>query len=204
MDPVMFEKAPSPDGTPIAFYRTGSGPPLVLVAGTGAANPLAWTGVIPELEKHFTVIAVDRRGRGMSGDNPSYAIEREYEDIAGVVDTLKEPAHLLGHSFGALLAMEAALHIPKLRKLILYEPWIPRPGIPLYPERTIERLEAQLAAGNREEVLTTHYREDAGLTPGEIEQMKSSPAWAERLASAHTLPRETARRGAVPVRCAAV
>lgn len=39
-------------------------------------------------------------------------------------------------------------------------------------------------------MLITHYLEDAGLTPDEIEQVKSSPAWPARLATAHTLPRE--------------
>ena len=44
---------------------------------------------MPELERHFTVYAVDRRGRGGSGDAPTYAVEREFEDVAAVVDSLE-------------------------------------------------------------------------------------------------------------------
>jgi pimeloyl-ACP methyl ester carboxylesterase len=184
-----LEKVLSRDGTPIAFHRLGSGSPLILVPGTGAANPVAWP-VVPALEEHLTVFAVDRRGHGKSGDSPSYTMEREFEDLATVVDSIGEPANLLGHSFAALLTLEAALLTRNLRKLILYEPCIPRPGRSAYPEGYIERLEGLLEAGDLEGVLTTHYREDVGLAPQEIEQMKVSPAWPARLATAHTVPRE--------------
>jgi pimeloyl-ACP methyl ester carboxylesterase len=164
------------------------GPPLVLVHGTGAANPVAWT-VTPALEEHFTAYAVDRRGHGESGDGSTYAIEREFEDITAVVDSIGEPVHLLGHSFGGLVALEAALLTRNLRKLVLYESFSP-PGIPPYPEGVIDRLQAMLDAGDREAVLTVFYGEVAGISPDEIEQLRSSPAWPARLAAAQTLPRE--------------
>jgi pimeloyl-ACP methyl ester carboxylesterase len=186
-----MEKVISHDGIPIAYYRSGAGSPLILVPGTGAANPVAWTAVIPALEECFTVYAVDRRGHGESGDSPTYAIEREFEDIVAVVDSVGEPVNLLGHSFGALCALEAALLTPNLRKLILYEPGIPLPGVSLYPEGVIDRLQALLDSGGREAVLTAFYREVVGMSPEEVEQFKSSPAWPARLATAHTLPRES-------------
>jgi len=71
-----METITSPDGTRIAFHRRGAGAPLVLVHGTGAANAVAWTAVLPTLEEHFTVLSVDRRGRGESGDGSTYALER--------------------------------------------------------------------------------------------------------------------------------
>jgi pimeloyl-ACP methyl ester carboxylesterase len=186
----IVERVTSPDGTSLAYYRSGAGSPLILVPGTGAANPVAWTAVIPRLEEHFSVCAVDRRGHGKSGDSPTYAIEREFEDIAAIVDSLGEPAYLLGHSFGALCALEAALLTRKIRKLILYEPAIPRPGAPIYPEGAIDRLQALLEAGDPERLLIAYYREVVLLSADEIEQLKSSPAWTERVATAHTLLRE--------------
>jgi pimeloyl-ACP methyl ester carboxylesterase len=186
----MMEKITSRDGTSIACYRSGTGPPLILVPGSGAANPVAWTEVIPTLEEHFTVYAVDRRGHGESGDNAAYAIEREFEDIAAVIDSVGESAHVLGHSFGALCTLEAGLLTANVRKLILYEPAIPFPDAPIYPEGVIDGLQALLDAGERETVLTTFYRDVAQLSPEEIEELKSSPAWPSRLASAHTIPRE--------------
>jgi pimeloyl-ACP methyl ester carboxylesterase len=164
--------------------------PLILVPGTGAANPVAWTSVVPALEEHFTVYAVDRRGHGESGDSPTYAIEREFEDIAAVVDSTEESANLLGHSFGALCALEAGLLTKNIHRLILYEPAIPLQDISLYREEDIERMQALLDAGDREGVLTTFYREVAMISSHEIEQLKTSPAWPARVAIAHTLPRE--------------
>lgn len=185
-----MKKIVSLDGTSIAFHRRGNGPPLVLVAGTGAANPTAWTEVIPTLEDHFTIYAVDRRGRGESGDSPNYALEREFEDIAAVVESTGEPANLLGHSYGGLCALEAAVCARNLRKLVLYEPWFPPAGGEGYPKDLLERMEAMLQAGDREGVLREHYLKNVGMTTLEYEQMKASPAWPMRLSTAHTLPRE--------------
>lgn len=188
-----METVISPDGTSIAYHHSGTGPPLILVPGSGAANPVAWTAVIPKLEENFTVYAVDRRGHGESGDGHIYAIEREFEDLAAVVDSIGEPANLLGHSFGALCALEASLLTSNIHKLLLYEPAIPLPGVSIYPAGVIDRLEALLASGNREAVIVEYYREVAMLTHEDIEQLRSSPAWHARVATAHTLPREAHR-----------
>ena len=179
----------SKDGALIAYRHSGLGPPLVLVHGTGGSSA-RWTPVLPALEGHFSVYAVDRRGRGGSGDASGYAIEREFEDVASVVDSIGQPVNLLGHSFGGLCALEAALLTPPIRRLILYEPPIPVAGVQIYAEGMIDRLEALLAAGDREGVLTTFVREIVRMPPHEFERFHASPAWAARLAAAHTLPRE--------------
>ena len=49
---------------------------------------MRWARLLPELEQHFTVYAIDRRGRGGSGDAVEYVIEREFEDVAAVVDAI--------------------------------------------------------------------------------------------------------------------
>src|SRR5437667_5494724 len=98
----------SNDGTSIAFTRGGTGRPLVLVHGT-TADHTRWMPLLPELEARFTVYAVDRRGRGGSGDAEDYSIEREFDDVAAVVDAIAEPVFLLGHSYGAVCALEASL-----------------------------------------------------------------------------------------------
>jgi pimeloyl-ACP methyl ester carboxylesterase len=108
----------SNDGTSIACFRSGEGPPLVLIHGT-AADHGRWRPVLPAFEERFPVCAVDRRGRGGSGDSDDYAIGREFEDVAAVVDSLGEPVNLLGHSYGALCALETALLARNVRKLVL-------------------------------------------------------------------------------------
>ena len=163
--------------------------PLVLVHGTGGAYA-RWAPILPALEKQFTVYAVDRRGRGESGEARTYALEREFEDVAAVVDSIGDQVNLLGHSFGGICALEAALLTPRLRKLVLYEPPLPVPGVTIYPEGVIDRLDALLDAGDRSAVLTTFMREVVRMPEYELDLFKSSPAFPARLAAAHTLPRE--------------
>jgi pimeloyl-ACP methyl ester carboxylesterase len=186
----MMEKILSKDGTHIAYQRSGTGAPLVLVHGT-LGSSLRWSA-LPALEKQFTVYAVERRGRGESGDAPNYALEREFEDIVALVDSIGEDVHLLGHSFGGLCVIEAALLTAQLRSLVVYEPSpIPVEGVPLYPEGTIARLQALLDAGEREQLVITMLRELVGMPQDEIDLLQSSPAFAARVAVAHTVPRET-------------
>ena len=183
------ESVTSNDGIPIACWRSGEGTPLVLVHGT-AADHNRWAPVLPAFEQRFTVSAVDRRGRGSSGDAGDYAIEREFEDVAEVVDSVGESAVVLGHSYGALCALEAALLTSNVRKLVLYEPAMNVSGEGVYPLEVVDRLEALLEAGDRDGVVATTMREVAGLPPETVEYMRSQPAWQARVDAAHTIPRE--------------
>lgn len=180
----------SKDGTAIAYQRSGKGPPLVLVHGT-TADHTRWRPVLPPLEEHFTVYALDRRGRGESGDNGAnhYSIEREFDDVAAVVDSLGEPVNLLGHSYGAICSLEAAVRTDNLRKLVLYEPPIPA-GVEIYPRASVERIQAALASGDNDGAVATFLREIARVPPHELELLRSLPAWQGRVAAAHTILRE--------------
>jgi pimeloyl-ACP methyl ester carboxylesterase len=179
----------SKDGTPIAYWRSGEGPPLVLVHGT-TADHSRWTPVLPAFEQHFTIYAVDRRGRGSSSDSEDYAIEREFEDVAAVVDSLGEPAFLLAHSYGAVCALEAALLTRNVRKLVLYEPGMNVTGEQIYPPGFIDRLDALLEASDRDGVISTMFRDLVRMPQEELEYLRSLPAWQERVKAAHTVPRE--------------
>jgi len=139
------ELVTSRDGTPIAFWRSGHGPPLLLVHGATADHTTTWRFVLSALEDRFTVCAMDRRGRGGSGDSPTYELAREAEDVAAVVDALGQPVNLLGHSYGALCAIEGALCTAGVQRLVLYE-GVPLRGANLYPPGVIERLEIMLEA----------------------------------------------------------
>jgi pimeloyl-ACP methyl ester carboxylesterase len=90
----------SRDGSEIAYWTTGDGPPLVVLHGT-SADHTRWRPLLPYLEPHFTVHAIDRRGRGASGDSPHYALEREFEDVAAVVDAVADesgaPVNMYSH-----------------------------------------------------------------------------------------------------------
>lgn len=180
----------SVDGTPIAFERSGSGPPLVLVHGTSSAGA-RWRPIVPAFEERFTVYTLDRRGRGASGDADEYVIEREFEDIAAVVEAIGEPVSLLGHSFGALCALEAALLTSNVRKLILYEPYMPVADPPLYDSEVVVRMQRLLDAGDCEGVVTAMFRELLQMPAHELDDLRALPTWPARVAAAHTIVRES-------------
>lgn len=115
----LMETIRSKDGTPIACRNSGKGPPVLLVHGTTDDGAL-WEPVLPAMEPHRTVCAMDRRGRGASGDVEAYAFEREWEDIAAVVDTIGGSVDVVAHSFGATCALEATRLTRHVRRLALY------------------------------------------------------------------------------------
>lgn len=178
----------SADGTVIAYERTGDGPPLVLVHGAGRDHAM-WASCLPWLAPHASVYAVDRRGRGASGDATEYALAREVEDLLAVLSALDQPAHLFGHSYGAIVALEAATRTDRLRRLILYEPPI-SVGPEGAPPDLGDELAAILATGDREAVLTTFMRQAARYSDEAIALQRARPDWPARVAAAHTLPRE--------------
>ena len=112
-----MNKIKSIDGTLIAVDKSGSGPALLLVHGGGGSDHRRWdiAGLRSKLAEHFTIYRYDRRGRGKSGDAVEYKLEREFEDVAAIVETINESVILLGHSHGALIALEAALKISNCR-----------------------------------------------------------------------------------------
>jgi pimeloyl-ACP methyl ester carboxylesterase len=140
----MPETVVSEDGTPLAVWKSGEGPPLVLVHGA-TADHSRWAPVLPALEEQFTVYNFDRRGRGQSGDAGDYALAREFEDVVAVVESVSDDVNLLGHSHGGVCALEAALLTDRVRKLVLYEPPM---GFLATPVHVVQELEGLLEAGN--------------------------------------------------------
>lgn len=185
-----LETVTSADGTKIAFKRTGSGPPLVLVHGT-TADHTAWRVVLPGFEEHVTGYAMDRRGRGESGDAVEYELEWEAEDVAAVVDAIDEPVTLLGHSGGGLFSLEAALQTDNLHKLILYEPAISVDDHEFSSDEVRAEMKTLLDSGENEQALILFLQEVANFSPAEIDQLRAAPNWRDRVHAAHTAYRES-------------
>src|ERR1700743_2811408 len=116
-----MEKAISKDGTAIAYDRTGSGQPIILVDGALCSRDF---GPMPKLAallaEHYMVIHYDRRGRNESGDTQPYSAEREVEDIEALIRVAGEPVYLLGISSGAALSLAAAAKGVNIVKLAIY------------------------------------------------------------------------------------
>src|SRR6266567_7901936 len=100
----------SKDGTPNAYEKVGQGPALILVGGALNDHTAVASGMLlaKSLAANFTVYSYDRRGRGESGDTKPYAIEREVEDIATVIDAAGGTAAIYAISSGVGLALAAA------------------------------------------------------------------------------------------------
>lgn len=184
----------SHDGTRIAYWSSGTGPPLVLVHGA-TVDHTNWDGLRPYLVPHVTVHAMDRRGRGASGDAGSYDLEREYEDVAALVDAVAQKASqmvdVLGHSYGGECAWGAAALTSNIHRLVLYEGWPPpRPGVVAFHRAAAERLEPLLMAGDREAALETFYREIVNVSEQELRAVKAQPTWPARVTAVHTSIRE--------------
>jgi pimeloyl-ACP methyl ester carboxylesterase len=176
----------SPDGVRIACQVEGEGTPLVMVHGAGSAR---WSFDLlrPHLQGRFTLWALDRRGRGDSGDADSYSIEREFDDVATVVREAGPGALLFGHSYGGLVAAGAAAQLGDLPRLILYEG--PMGGV-LADEAWTVRFEQHVEAGDRDTASRDFMSEIGGYTDAEIEAMRGTPAWQARLDASPTVPRE--------------
>lgn len=173
---------------------TGSGPDLLLIHGA-SNDHTRWDPVLPILGKHFTCYALDRRGRGNSSDGLGYHINKEIADTDGAIRTLADqggpPVDVVGHSYGAICALEAARGNPRLRRLILYEPPLPL-GEPVPPPGVVRELEDLAAAGRKEDIVLTFMRKAVRMPEAEIKAAMAHPSWPNRVAAAHTIPRELA------------
>ena len=89
----------SRDGTRIGVECAGTGPTLLFVHG-GVGDRRRWTPMFPLLATKFTACAMDRRGRGASGDSSEYRLSKEAEDVAAVVNSRPGPVFVFGHSYG--------------------------------------------------------------------------------------------------------
>jgi pimeloyl-ACP methyl ester carboxylesterase len=187
--------AVSRDGTIIAYWMTGQGPALVLVHGT-VSNHTTLDPVLPLLEAHRTLYAIDRRGRGASGDTADYDLSREFEDIAAVVDLAAETSgagvDLLGHSFGGVCAFGAARRTSHVRRLALYEGWPdPHPEIGAASDAVMDLIEQHLSAGDGDAALETFCREVVHMSDEELSRFRANAAWWQsRVEAAHTIVRE--------------
>jgi pimeloyl-ACP methyl ester carboxylesterase/alkylhydroperoxidase/carboxymuconolactone decarboxylase family protein YurZ len=183
----------SRDGTSVGYSRTGDGAPLLLVHGSTSERS-RWTPVLPRLQRNRSVLAMDRRGRGASGDAANYRMDAEFEDVAAVLDSLDAPADVVAHSYGAICALEATLRTRNIRRLVLYEPPIAAKAPSAEEARgfdaVVGEIEALIGRGERAAGLETFFAKVLRMPEAEIARARTLQSWPARLALAHTLPRE--------------
>ncbi|MEV6007819.1 alpha/beta hydrolase [Streptomyces sp. NPDC051976] len=131
----------SADGTEIVVHKRGNGPGLVIAHGA-LSTAEDWAPLSAALASRVTTYTIERRGYTSAAERSSHSMEREQEDLLAVADAIGG-AYLLGHSYAAIVALEAALAGP-LHGLIAYEPPLPLdrpiggPALPVY-EAAVDR-----------------------------------------------------------------
>ena len=182
-----METVTSRDGTTIAYDRLGSGPPVVLVCG-GSVDRQADAGYAQLLADDFTVFNFDRRGRGDSGDTQPYAIEREIEDIAAVIQAAGGSAGLWGSSSGGALAMLAtASGLPVTRLAVWEPPYFVDERFTPPPADTASTYRRLVGEGRRGEAVEFFMGKVVGMPPEFIAWARTQPFWAGQEKIAHTL-----------------
>jgi pimeloyl-ACP methyl ester carboxylesterase len=139
------------------------------------------------LAPHFSVITYDRRGRGESGDTEPYAVDREVEDIAALLNEAGGSACVWGMSSGALLALEAARRLTGIRKVALYETPLIVDDSRSATEDHWARIREAVTAGRRGDAIRV-FLQMVGVPRVFIALMRLLPGWSKLKAVAHTLP----------------
>ncbi len=171
----------SPTGVTVSCDKYGSGPSLVIVHGAFSDHETNWEFVKPLFQKHFTVYAIARRGRGETDATVGHSLEDESMDVLSLIQTIGEPVFLLGHSYGAHIALAAAAKIPeRIRKLVLYEPAWPR----VMGDEALSRLEELAQAGRWDEMAVTFFRDSLFVPVEELEELRNTDLWPPIIADA--------------------
>jgi pimeloyl-ACP methyl ester carboxylesterase len=193
-----MQRTTSADGTQIAYATVGTGPVVVIINGAmseardaaAIANSLAGAG--------FTAVTYDRRARGSSGDARGSTPLREAEDLAAVIDAVGGQASVLGHSSGAVLALYAAASGVPIEHVFCSEPpFLFDADEP--PVDLTERLQALVDDGRPDEAIVTFQLEGVRLPAAMVEQIRSSPMFADLVGLAQSTVYDAALQREVPV-----
>jgi pimeloyl-ACP methyl ester carboxylesterase len=151
----------SRDGTIIGYRQLGNGPGVVLLHGAGQSSQNFLT-LARAMADQFTLYVPDRRGRAMSGPYcEDHGLDDEVEDLEALLS--ETGAHyVFGLSSGAVIALQAALRIPSITMLALYEP--PLETETMTQRAWVPRYERELARGDLAAALVTVLKGTADRT----------------------------------------
>ncbi|OBC00648.1 hydrolase [Mycobacterium sp. 852013-50091_SCH5140682] len=159
-------------GTTLAAeIRPGRGTPLLVVPGV-MADAASWRPVVAAIDLPNPVVTLNRRGRYPSGGlGADYSVQVEIDDLWHTIDSLGA-VHLVGWSYGALIALEAALGYPAVRSVTAYEPV----GAPFAPD-AVEPILAATAAGDLDRAVELVNTDVSGFSEGYVAELRQTPAW---------------------------
>ncbi|WP_167043666.1 alpha/beta hydrolase [Salinibacterium sp. ZJ454] len=196
----MTQTVHSPDGTYIAYDRSGDGPPLIIIGGAFNTRHTA-AALTPLLEPHFSVFQYDRRGRGDSTEVGPWTVQREIEDLGLLIEAAGGEAFVYGHSSGAVIGLEAAAAGLPITKLAAYEPPYTRNANGSGAiDGWGDSIQAALDAGD-DQGAAVRFLTGSGVDEASVAGMQQLPWWPSMVVLAHTLPYDVALlgNGSVPV-----
>ena len=145
--------ATSKDGTTIGYRQVGQGPCLLILHGSMSTG-YNHIQLAESLADDFTVYLPDRRGRGLSGPyGHDHTIRRDIQDLDALLSKTGV-RDVFGVSIGAIICLQAALDLPAIRRVAIYEP----PLLIKDPAGLLKRFDAEMARGNTAAALVTAMR----------------------------------------------
>ena len=167
----------SADGTTIGYDSSGTGPPIILVDGALCDRRGPMRPVAERLRSRFTVLTYDRRGRGESTDTQPYSVDREIEDLRGIVEVAGAEVGVYAMSSGGALAMATAAVEPRIGRIVLYEPpYLAEVGDDAPLRAYTRELNTLLAAGRRGDAVA-RFMTHVGVPEPVIAGVRSGPGW---------------------------
>lgn len=148
------------NGLSFMIGMEGRGEPLLFLPGTGADLRRPRTALTCKLVDHFTVLTFDQRGLGQS-DKPTgpYSMQAYADDAAAILAAVEwETAHVVGYSFGGMVAQELAIRWPeKISSLCLVGSTAGGAGGSSYPIHELSKFAPHEQARKRIEVADTSF-----------------------------------------------
>ena len=171
----------SPSGVTVSYDQYGSGPALMLIHGSFSDHRTNWEFVKDDLSQRYSVYAVARRGRGETDATEGHGVEDEFGDIVTVIDSIDEPLFMLGHSYGAHVALGAALMRPhKIRKLVIYEPIKPE----VIDKQVLRQLQLLALENDWHQVAEVFFRDMLHVPEDVLKEMQTPQIWTPILEDA--------------------
>jgi pimeloyl-ACP methyl ester carboxylesterase len=185
----------SADGTTIGYDRLSDGGATVVLVGGGLDDGAENVPLGTWLAGTFTVVNYRRRGRGDSGDVAPYAVQREIEDLAAVIDAVGGRAHVFGASTGGALALEAAAAGLPIDRVAVHEvPYLIDDDLVAAWRVYTHELDAALDSGDHDQALRLFMRL-AGSSDDDIAAAEAAPVWPALVTLAPTLRYDAACLG---------
>lgn len=194
-----METVISADGTKIAFDRHpgGAAGTVILIGGAFSYRAFPKMRDLAETlanQHALTVINYDRRGRGDSGDTPAvYDVEREIDDLAGLVVAAGGSAALFGWSSGAGLALRAAAsgRILGIERIVAFEPpFVVDHEHHVPPADLAQTLHELVAADRRSETVRFYMTKAMGIPAAFVTLMRVLPMWSKLKGTANSTPHD--------------